>query len=179
MVMVVAVVSINQSGFNGAVLLRGQAYETALAIREVQLNAVSAAGDSGNFRSVYGVQFDVATERNDRYVIFKDTPAPSSEANGFYDPGHGEEYGSPGLLDSRFEIREIRTIPASASPMENLAIVFVRPNFDARFFKSTGELDLTSVEIDIARRGKTGAGPGEVRTVEVTSTGQISVQNIP
>jgi prepilin-type N-terminal cleavage/methylation domain-containing protein len=176
MVIVIAVISVQQGAFNGAVLLRSQAYEAALAVREVQLNAVSATGDSGIFRSVLGVHFDTAATENGQYRIFRDSSS-GSDANGFYDSG--EEYGKQGFLDNRFEVREIRPIGDSMQSTGGLSVVFVRPNFDARFFDSAGEVNASSVEIDISRRGSTDAGPGDVRTLEVTATGQISVKNIP
>jgi prepilin-type N-terminal cleavage/methylation domain-containing protein len=173
MVIVIAIVFTSQGSFNGAVLLRGQAYETALQIREVQLNAVGAVGDAGVFRSVYGVHFDSSGSENGQYKIFRD-----SNSNGFWESG--EEYGQQSFLDSRFKIRKIRTV--GETPVGTaLSIVFVRPNFDARFFDSIKEVEASSVEIDIARRdiADTEIGPGDVRTVEVTATGQISVKSIP
>jgi prepilin-type N-terminal cleavage/methylation domain-containing protein len=176
MVIVISIVSVQQGSFNGAVLLRGQAYEAALLIREVQLTAVSATGDSGVFRSVYGVHVDSDVASDGRYTVFQDSSS-GSDANGFYDAG--EEFGQQSFLDRRFEIREIRTIGDTMDSSGGLSIVFVRPNFDARFFDSSGEVFASAVEIDISRRDSTGADAGDVRTVEVTSAGQISVQNIP
>ena len=176
MVIVISIVSIRQGAFNGAVLLRGQAYEAALTIREVQLNAVSAAGDSGVFRAVYGVHFDEDVLTNGQYKIFQDTPS-GSNANGFFDSG--EEYGRQSMLDNRYEIREVRPVGDTMQSSGGLSIVFVRPNFDARFFDSAGEVDASSVEIDIARRGSSSADPGDIRTLEITATGQISVLSIP
>jgi prepilin-type N-terminal cleavage/methylation domain-containing protein len=180
MVIVISIVSTSQGAFNGAVLLRGQAYEAALKIREVQLIAVGAVGDSsdagtpGQFRAIYGVHFDTDSSKNGRYIIFKD-----ANANGFYD-GAGEKYGQQGFLDNRFEIREIRKIDGgSTESVDALSVVFVRPNFDARFFDSVGEIEPSSVEIDIARRESTEVGPGDIRTLEITPTGQISVKSIP
>jgi len=177
MVIVISVVSTRQGAFNGAVLLRGQAYEAALTVREVQLNAVSATGDGGEFRSVYGIHFNTSSSTNGRYTIFKDTPGPSVNANGFFDPG--EEFGQQSFLDRRFEVREIRSIGDTMESTGGLSVVFVRPNFDARFFDSAGEVNASSVEVDIARRDSAGTDPGSIRTLEVTATGQISVLSIP
>lgn len=174
MVIVIAIVSTSQGAFNGAVLLRGQVYEAALQIREVQLSAVGAVGDAGEFRSRYGVHFD--SDSDGQYKIFKDTQT-GANANGFYDPG--EEYGQQSFLDSRFEIRGVRAVGDALESTGGLSIVFVRPNFDARFFDSAGEVFASSVEVDISRRGVTTSGPGDVRTLEVTATGQIAVKPIP
>jgi len=172
MVIVASIVLTRQSTFNSAVLLRGQAYEVALTVREVQLNAVSASGDTGSFRDVQGVHFDSGAGTDGTFRIFRD-----ANTNGYYD-GTSEEFGIQGLLDPRYEIRDIRAVGDSLSG-DNVSVIFVRPNFDARFFDGSGvsgEVAASSVEIDVARRGATGSGPGDIRTVEITSTGQISVQ---
>jgi type II secretory pathway pseudopilin PulG len=166
---VTAIILVRQNSFNGAVLLRSEAYEIALTARDVQLNAVGASGDisPGTFRSVLGLHFD--TLNSQQYRIFRD-----ADSDGFYDSG--EEFGLQGNLDRAFEIRALRAVGDSISGTE-LSIVFVRPNYDARFFDAAGsEVNASSVEIDIARRGESGTGPGDVRTVEITATGQIVVQ---
>ena len=170
MLLVAAVVLARQDSFNGAVLLRGEAYEVALGAREVQLNSVSAISIAGNYRTLVGLHFDT---NNDALVrIFKD----SAGGNGSYNSG--EEFGKPLTIDSRFEVRGIRTVSGNTeTPISNLSVVFVRPNFDARFFNSTaGEIFASRVEIDISKRDQTGTTTDVVRTVEITSTGQIAVQ---
>ncbi len=166
MVIVLAIVFARQSSFNSAVILRNQAYELALQIREIQLNAVSVSGDVGVFRSVLGVYLNTNPAQSGSYKIFND-----ADDNGYYDAG--EEYGIQGILDKRFEIRNIR---AGGATTTELAIVFARPNFDAHFVDSGGEINVTTVEVDVALRGATGSGNGVLRTVEITSTGQITVK---
>ncbi len=155
-------------------LLRSQAYEIALALREVQLSAVSASGDTGSFRTVYGVHFTsdtspAADPLNGYFQVFKD-----ANNDGFLSTG--EEFGPRGNLDKRFEVRAIRI---GGAPSSKLAVVFVRPNFDALFFDDAvgGPVSASTIEIDIARRGIDGTGPDVVRTIEVTSTGQIAVKS--
>jgi type II secretory pathway pseudopilin PulG len=164
--LVTALVMSKHGSFNSSVLLRSQAYEIALAAREVQLNAVSASSANGDFRSLLGLHFDTAN--NDEYRIFKD-----ADNDGFFDAN--EIFGRQSIIDSRFEIRAIRPIGDTLTGTA-LSVVFERPNFDARFFDSSGELSASSVEIDVARRGVSGTGPDVVRTLEVTATGQIAVQ---
>jgi prepilin-type N-terminal cleavage/methylation domain-containing protein len=168
-VIVVSTILVRQNSFNGSVLLRSQAYEIALQLREVQLNAVSASYDTGNFRSVLGAHFDDAAGSNDSYRIFRD-----ADNDNFYDVT--EEFGLQGQIDNRFEIRDVRAVGAVGPAAGGLSIVFERPNFDARFFDANGQVNASSVEIDVARIGSTGTGPRELRTVEVTASGQISVQ---
>jgi hypothetical protein len=59
------------------------------------------------------------------------------------------------------------------------SIIFERPNFDAEFYSFLGTpapSNVSAVEIDIRVKGTSGSGLGEVRTVEVSRTGQITVQ---
>jgi len=172
-VLVLSIVVVRQQGFNGAVLLRGQAYEIALAMREVQLGAISAVSDgTGEFRASQGVYFDIAN--NQEYRLFRDT-ATGPDNNNFYDTG--EDIGFSGLLDARFEIRGIE--PSSIG--NQLAVVFQRPNFDAVFVTNdSGNASAISGEqailITIGLRGGTGALCGQdTRQIEVRSTGQIAV----
>ncbi len=173
MLLVIGVVLARQDSFNGAVLLRSEAYEIALSAREVQLNSVSAVSIQGNYRTLLGLHFDTS---NDALVrVFKDSTFPDPQANGFYDDG--EAFGKQLNIDSRFEVRGIFTINNNIrSAVSNLSVVFERPNFDARFFSSAGEINVPRVEIDISKRDQTGTGNDVVRTVEITSTGQITVK---
>lgn len=167
MAVVSSIILAKQNGFNSAVLLRNQTYEIALQIREIQLNAVSAAGEAGDFRSVLGLHFNSNAGSNGSYSIFKD-----ADSDGFYDAG--EEFGVQGIIDNRFEIRDIR---AGLNSPNQVSIIFVRPNFDARFFSASAtELAVSSIEIDIALKGVSGTSTSALRTIEVTSSGQIGVQ---
>jgi len=168
-VLVLSIVVVRQQGFNSAVLLRGQAYEIALAMREVQLGAISAVSDgTGEFRVSQGVYFDTAN--NQEYRLFRD-----ANDNQFYTPG--EDIGFSGLLDARFVIRGIE--PSSIG--NQLAVVFQRPNFDAVFVtNNSGNASAISSEqailITIGLRGGTGTVCGQdTRQIEVRSTGQIAV----
>lgn len=170
-VLVLGVVMTRQSSFNGAVLLRSQAYEVALQAREVQLGALSAVGVSGVFQNVLGLHFDTTTSNNNYYWSFRD-----ADSDSFYDSN--EAMGKRNNLDKRFVIDKIRYVGDSGTPT-NLSIVFKRPNFDAIFYESSGTqapANVSAVLIDVRLKGTTGNGVGEVRTVEITRTGQITVQ---
>jgi prepilin-type N-terminal cleavage/methylation domain-containing protein len=173
MTIVSAIILARQNSFNGAVLLRSEAYEIALRIREVQLSAVSAinrGSGSDDFRSVLGVYFSSEDGRNETYPVFRDSNV-SPNNDYFYQTE--ERFGEQGRIDQRFEIREIRV---GGSVETDVSVVFERPNFDASFFTSSGnEANVDSVEIDISPKGDTGTGNANVRTIEVTSTGQIGV----
>lgn len=171
LILVMGIILSKHSSFNGAVLLRGQAFNVALQAREIQLTAVSVISDSVNYRNVYGIHFDTSSQIIN---IFKDGD------NDYYYSGLTENYGKQNKLDPRYEISEIR-LGGTSVVGGKLSVVFERPNFDARFFTagdSTGTgAPATSVEIDIRLKGTTGSTVGEVRTVEITKTGQISVKN--
>ncbi len=123
------------------------------------------------FRAAYGVHFNTGSGSNQLFTIYRDI-----DNDGWFDSG--EAFGAQGILDQRFEIREVRRVSGSTQTVQSLiSILFQRPNFDARFFTGSGVRSLTtdSVQIDIARKGITGTGSGVVRTIEVTSAGQIAV----
>jgi prepilin-type N-terminal cleavage/methylation domain-containing protein len=168
--LVSSVVFVRQSSFNGAVLLRSQAYEIALQAREVQLYAVSAIGDGGDFRERYGLYFTTVSPNNTIYNVFRD-----SNDNNRYEVA--EQFGFQGRLDRRFEIRAVRAEGGGTLSGSELVVLFERPNFDARFYDGTGaEVVADRVEVDIAIIGQSGTGAGVVRTLEISSTGQIAVQ---
>ncbi len=172
MVIISAVIMVQQGSFNGAVLLRGEAYDIALTAREVQLNAVSINDVTGNFRSLLGLHFDLNS--NQQYKIFRD----GGTNNGYYDDA-GEMFGKQGYLDGRFEIREIWVNQNSGGRVaaSQVSAVFERPNFDARFFIGpNNEASASSIEIVVAKKGVSISASDPARTVEITSTGQISVQ---
>jgi type II secretory pathway pseudopilin PulG len=173
-VMVLSLVVANQQAFNSAVLLRGQAYEIALAMREVQLGAVSAVSDgTGEFRSNQGIYFDLDISAQ-QYRLFRDAPGPGAISR-FWNAG--EDIGLSGLLDNRFEVRGFEMPPGTAIGNQ-LSITFERPNFDATFVTSNSGtiIDEQAAIITIGLRGGSSSVCGEdIRQIEVRSTGQIAV----
>lgn len=173
-VLVLSVVVTRQNAFNGAVLLRSQAYEIALAMREIQLGAISSASDgSGEFRSVLGAHFDTAD--NQRYRLFRD-----ADDNNFWNSG--EDTGFSGSLDPRFVIRSIQL---GGSTVDELSIVFERPNFDA-IFVTDGNGNASSISGEQSavvrvglRDGATGGCGADWREIVVTAAGQIAVSECP
>ena len=169
MVVIMAVVLARHDRFDSVLLLRSQAYEIALQLREVQLSAVSASGRAGEYRENLGIYF--STNNPNRYILFQDS-ATGANANFRYDAG--EEYGAPGIIDQRFAITGIRPETGRISG-GGLSVIFERPNFYARFYDQGGQLSTSRVKIDIREVGTLGTDTDEVRSVEITSTGQISV----
>lgn len=176
MVLVMSVVIVNHNSFSRGSLLRSQAYEIALRLREVQLLAVSTrvSDDADPERVRYGAHFSALT--GSRFQIFA---IPESVDADEYDD---HLIGAPGILDSRFTITQVTRVNSSGaeSPLptgEGVVIVFNRPNFDAEFFDpanvSSSKYDSINevrLYVDSVRN------PGSPRKVIVTKAGQISVQ---
>ena len=166
-VLVLTITLTRQSSFNSAVLLRSEAFDLALAIREIQLSAVSATSDgSGEFRSTLGVHLDTATPN--RYILFRD-----ANANNAYDSG--EAIGSPGIIDPRFELSTLRV----DGDQSEVSVVFERPNFDALFFDgSANSITDAQLRVRLQMQGATTAVCGDdYREIEITAAGQIAVVN--
>jgi type II secretory pathway pseudopilin PulG len=174
MIIVTSIILARHDTYNSATMLRGQAYDIALTTREVQLLAVSATRDSVGFRNVYGIVF--STTNPNVYTIFRD-------ADGDYYFDAGEEFGKQGSIDPRFEIDAIRRLGwgADAGSTDSATILFERPNFDALLYKGSNDevlYGVNALEIDLRVKDTTGTGPGELRTLEITRAGQITVKNI-
>lgn len=170
MVLVMSVVIVNHNSFSRGSLLRSQAYEIALRLREVQLLAVSARVGEADARLRYGTTFLMATPN--RFQVF-----------GMPETANEEDYagylvGAPGTLDNRFTVTRISTIDSSGTESsgtkDGMIIIFERPNFDATFFDPSGSeySSITAVRlyVDSVR------SPGTPRKVVVTRAGQISVE---
>lgn len=162
-----AVILVRNNSFNGAVLLRNQSYELALAIRQAQLLAVSGGGSATR---QYGVFIDTSTSASRKqYIIFGD-------ANNDQQFDQGEEIGQAGKLDSRFEIRGAF---GNTTGTTQLSIMFRRPNFDGLFYNGTGGVLPGPAYVDVAQVGLSGNGSGDVRRVSVSSAGQVGVGIYP
>ena len=163
-----AVILVRNNSFNGAVLLRNQSYELALAIRQAQLLAVSG-GESATRQ--YGVY--VARSKPQEYIIFRDDSNNGSNV-GRYDSGD-TQIGLTGRLDRRFAIRDITNNAGVSQTTDGFSFTFERPNFDGLFKADSGGYLTGPMYIDIGVVGKTGTGSGAVRRVGITNTGQVSV----
>lgn len=164
------IVLANHTRFNGTVLLGSLAYDIALSVREAQVFGVSVRQYDAGFKLGYGVLFEDATS----YSLFADT-----NSNKVYDDNDVviRAYG----LQRGFRIQQFCGIDTlgtptcsndSLNPITHLAIVFLRPDPDAFMSSSILAEEYSRGTITIVSPG------GDTRTVEVASTGQISVQNL-
>ena len=163
---ITTLVMFRYGSFNSAVLLKNQAYEIALDIREAQVFAISVRGNTSQFREEYGVYFSLAANENKQYVFWQDIGADS---NPQYDDS-SEEINTTNL-DNRFSVVGIclDDAPSPCSP-NTVSISFARPNFDAVIVR--GGTRYQTAEIIIAPDND----PSFTRSIFITSTGQITVE---
>lgn len=179
-VLVTGIVMVRYASFNSSVLLKSQAFITAFDLREAQSLAISVRGRSDQFYEEYGMYFDI--DNPTIYRLFQD-----DDTNGIDDPiryQSGEEIGVPRQLDPRFVIVDLcatnsvsRTCYTDTASMNNVAVTFKRPDFDADFYAaddggSETVNNIQSVEVIFAPHTNSSVS----RTVIVYATGQIDVQ---
>ena len=175
-VLVSTLIMLRYGAFSSSVLLKNQAFEVALDIRETQSYATSVRGSGNEFRQEYGLRFSSVSSINSQYTFFLDSQ-DSGGSDRLYNSG--EELGEPRRLDRRFIVSRICS-PDCVNPASNeiysyLDLTYKRPDFDAllRGYRSgAGWSTLTNVEIEIASV----ADPSKARRVYVSSTGQIEVK---
>lgn len=166
-VVISTVILANHSRFNSSILLGSLAYDIALSIREAQVYGLSVKQFESAFQVGYGIRF----AGNSSYVFFVDTNANRQYDDGVdsivqsYSLGRGHSIARFCGVTSEM----VERCSDSPTPITHLDIVFLRPDPDATMSSnepgtySTGRIVLSA--------------PGEsTRTVEVASTGQISVQ---
>lgn len=168
--LITAIILFKYNSFNNVVLLKSQAYEMALDLREAQIYAVSVRGSNDEYRQEYGLYFDISNPTE--YQLFLDSNAND---NGTYDVG--EEVDVPYYIDGRFTISAICVNYSSdcstGTSVDTLAVTFKRPDFDALFVSTSPAIG----SIGNARIELTGVNDSSlVRAVEVTLSGQINVE---
>ena len=169
MTVITTVLIANHARFNSSVLLGSLAYDIALSVREAQVFGLSVREFGSDFGVGYGVRFSDAGD----FFLFVDV-----DQNQAYDDGTDsivETYTlSRGHFISEFCGYNSSGTPfcsTDATPITHLDIVFNRPNPDAIISSNEpGTYSWGSVNVQ--------ASNGEVRTVEIASTGQISVLQV-
>lgn len=157
---------VRYSGFNNTVLLRSQAYELALDIRQAQVYGISASGQKNGFDNAYGIYFKV---NEPTYILFNDSDV--SPTSGTYS-GSNEAVGNPYQIDYRFKLSDINDGSGGSCQPSEVSFTFKRPNFDAVI--KTDDVDCNSSnQINLVLSTADGSA---ARTVSVYKTGFISVQ---
>lgn len=170
---VTAIVIIKHASFNNAVLLNNQAYEIALAIREAQMFAVSARGESSDFRERYGAYFNKSNANSQEVIIYIESEDSGNDSKRY---NEGDDSILETLvLDSRFKIDDICAPDGSRDNCNRSAVSlsFKRPDFDP-ILNPTGVAASTVNMIEIVVVPVNGSSFS--RVIEITKAGQISVK---
>ncbi len=179
--MIMTVVLFGYSTFNDNLALSAAGQELAIAVRQTQsygLNVKEVTAGSGLFSYAYGIYFDPNTSSSDFYIFV------DANNNKVYDVGSGCGSGANSTecvekISLRNNVTIYQICDASACPpslsTRKLDITFLRPNTDANIYFTdingtilSGPVSTGKVRL-ISPKGKT-------LTVEVQSTGQISIQ---
>lgn len=158
---ITALVTLKYGSFNNLILLKNQAYQIALEMREMQSNSISAVGRGENFRRPYGLYFN--TSEPGLYRLFIDMDDPGESGYGHYSASEELEVRN---LDTRFRIS--RLCNGTNCSLTSLSVTFQRPNFDAII--NGGSVSNASIEIMAVTNNSS------MRTVGVNAAGQITVQ---
>jgi prepilin-type N-terminal cleavage/methylation domain-containing protein len=187
---VTSIVLLKYTAFDSTTLLKGAAYEIALALRETQMKSVSVVqDDDDNFRSPYGVSF---TPVQKSYALFRYTdeaevyPKPIPVYDIMEDSVAADDKRSVNIgtstLDRSMRIQDVCVIIDDPDNpdcgISRLDISFRRPEFIALFNAPgyAGNMeDITSAQIEIASTNN----DTDIFLVDVTRLGQISVQLKP
>lgn len=151
-ILVTGLVLARYSAFDGTVLLKNQAYDIALDLRQTQSYGLGSNVGGDNFRDPYGIYFSILPGKNQQYIIFQD-----SDDNGSYDSG--EEIATQPMRD--------RFIISSLSNGQSMSVTFKRPNFDARIDGTPGTATVTV----------SNPASGFSRVIEIGAGGNIAVKS--
>lgn len=170
---VTGIVIARHNAFNGAILLRNQAYEIAFVVHEAQQLAVS--GQTSDLNSTqkqrYGVAFSTGTTgdiNKQSILLYKD-----NNNNRLYDAATDDEIKTY-RLDNRFEIARIMTGSSSGS---NMRVVFERPFFDAKFYRDNLAAIQSGPARIIIRPVNSTASNVPERVINISNSGQITVES--
>lgn len=156
--LITGLVTLRYGSFNNLILLKNQAFQIALELREMQARSLSSVGDNNNFRDSYGIHFAMATP--EQYILFLD-----GDADGAYDSGEEIDTRS---LDSRFQLSQLCN--GSNCSINTLTVVFRRPNFNAVMRSNSGSVSTGYIDLE------TKSDANGVRRVVVNAAGQIAVE---
>lgn len=175
---ITAVIVVRYGSFNNAILLKSQAYEIAIDIRETQQFAVSVRGSSGAFREDYGVYFSLGSP--DKYVTFRDDGVLEQvgvngrvDSIAYYEAG--EEIGAPNFIDSRFTISNI-CVNSCSTNVSDLSVTFNRPDYDAHFASVNADDQGVGAINDAKVTLQNVTDENITQSVVISPTGQVSVE---
>jgi len=190
-VVITALVLVNNSKFGGEVILENLAYDIALSVRQTQVygiaverfgstNCSAFTAGSNCFGAGYGMNFRLANPGT--YILFAD-----EDGTGIYDPQKSpSEIVEADTLQQGYAITGLCAIPevggTTCTPVTEIDILFERPEPDAYISVGSGAnapascLQQPAVACNYEAQITLTSPAGDTRTVVVDATGQISVQ---
>ncbi len=182
MVVITAVVLVNNGKFGGVVRLQNLAYDMALSIRQAQVYGISVArfGDD-TFDAGYGMHFDISSPTT--YALFADA---LDEENGLYDcddpinptPDNCELVETT-TITGKNSIIDLCTTSSSGAETCGVAkvdVVFIRPEPDAWISVSDNSCILNNNLCQKSARIKLSSPRGDTISIVIDANGQISVK---
>jgi prepilin-type N-terminal cleavage/methylation domain-containing protein len=173
-VIVSGIVLFNQGKFNGSIVLTNLAYDVALGIREAQIFGVSGKVGQSDItkKPQYGVYFVAGSDSavNTQFKLFSDLD------NSYYYSANDQVLENIKITRGNY-VSGLSYFDGDNNKwiaLDNLSIVFRRPDPEAYFYKSDGtKISTNQVKILLSPQ----IDPASVRSVIVTKIGLIYVNN--
>lgn len=172
---------IKYSSFHSGVLTTNLAYDVAITIRQAQsygLYVKQSQATLDSFSSAYGVYFSTASNGNDSFLLFEDSPSPSNP-DGLYNVANDSVISTYRMKNGA----KVVSIKATSNPnnlnslttLNNLHITYKRPQPRALIYSAgMGGGGAPGIykyaEITIS------GSDGDTRKIIVRQDGQITVQ---
>ena len=173
---VTGIVLVKYNSFDSTVLLKNQAYEIALLLRESQIKSVSVVQNNKNtFDYPYGVSFTPASSTYQSFLYknglsYPRFDSPATERTGLFDMGKKMQVKNVCVTDSSGENCSITRLDVS----------FRRPEFKALFwaegYRSGSEADMKNILSARIHLASINGGSNKF-VVEISRLGQISLYN--
>lgn len=180
MVLVSAVVLVNQNKYGGTTLLQSFAYDAALTVRQAQVYGVSVkastCASATQFVS-YGVHFDSTSGNNKQYILFADC-----NGDGVYESGT-DYLANTFTITRNYSIKDLCVTNSGAEVCGQHVVdmMFQRPEPDAKisWTDSSGNQQacLNGGVCADAARVIMRSPQGDTRSIIVENNGQISVSS--
>ena len=178
-VVITALVLIDNNKFGGDVKLENFAYDVALSIRQTQVYGIAVKRFNNNFSTGYGMYF-LGSDPN-TYLLFAD-----ENGTGLYDPSKPSEIVQTNGIDQGYAISGLCVVAAAGTgvcvPATEIDILYVRPQPNAYISANVGAGAVSCVQNQrtacfYEAQIQLSSPKGDKRAVIVDATGQISVVN--
>ena len=159
---------VRYGSFNNTILLKSQALEIALNIRQAQQYAISVSNFTGDTANAFGIHFALDNSSNS-YILYQDTIG-GHNLTYTKTSTQDEQVGQPYVIDPRFVLQKVCS--NSSCSRQQASISFKRPNFDAHLFYGPSQTPVSRIDIYVAPANDATSH----KVISVYSSGQITVQ---